>query len=128
MKLHFQNRRWKPILLIALSGEHIPDADAVVCRSTEQLVTVPTEAEGTDRVHVRTDDLGNASCQEVPDDNPTVVAANSQKRSTLVESTCDCQADAVQSSIKFLWVVLAKRFQQFKVHIPSNRVRTTIVE
>ena len=37
---YFQNRWWKAISLFAVSRQHVPYANVVVCRSAEQLATV----------------------------------------------------------------------------------------
>lgn len=51
---------------------------------------------------VRTDDFGDPSCEEVPDDDATVVAAHSQKGSPAIEGAGEGHADTVQSAICLL--------------------------
>ena len=51
---------------------------------------------------VRIDDFSNSSCQEIPDDNTSVVAANGEQRATLVEDARDCHTDTVEGAIEVL--------------------------
>lgn len=53
-------------------------------------------------MNVSADDLGNAPCQEVPDDDASVVAAHRQKRAPAVKGACESHTDTVQSAIGFL--------------------------
>lgn len=48
------------------------------------------------------DDFGYPSCEEVPDDDATVVAAHSQQGSPAVEGAREGHADTVQSAICLL--------------------------
>ena len=48
------------------------------------------------------DDFGNPSCEEVPDDDPTIVAPHSQQGAPAVEGAGEGHADTVQSAICFL--------------------------
>ena len=51
-------------------------------------------------------DLGNPSRQEVPDDEPAVVAADGQQGAVAVELAANGHRDAVQRPIVLLGVVL----------------------
>lgn len=54
---------------------------------------------------VCTDNFGNSSCEEVPDDNAAIVAANSQQGSPAVEGARERHADTVQSAIRLLQTI-----------------------
>lgn len=53
-------------------------------------------------MNVSADDLGDAPCQEVPDDDASVVAAHRQKRAPAVKGACESHTDTVQSAIGLL--------------------------
>ena len=53
-------------------------------------------------MHMRVDELGDAACEEVPDDDAAVVAADGQQRAALVEGAGDGDADTVQRSVEVL--------------------------
>ena len=44
MKLHFDDRTWKPKGLVTLPAQHVPDRDHVVCRCTQKLLTITIPA------------------------------------------------------------------------------------
>ena len=64
--------------------------------------------ERTNRVDMCIDKLCNATGEEIPDNNPSIVAANSQQCSLPVKSTRDGNTHTVQVSVKILWEVLTK--------------------
>ena len=51
---------------------------------------------------VCTNDFGDAPCEEVPDDDSTIVAAHSQQGAPAVEGAGKGHADTVQSAICLL--------------------------
>lgn len=53
-------------------------------------------------MYVSIDDLGNATGQEIPHDNPAIIAADSEQRPLTVEGTGDGNAHTVQRPIKVL--------------------------
>ena len=58
--------------------------------------------EGTHWVHMGVDDFGNATGQEIPNDNSAIVAAHRKQCALAVEGAGDSDADAVQGPIKVL--------------------------
>lgn len=77
-------------------------------------------------------DFGNSSCQEIPDDDAAIIAANGEKGSVFIEGTSECKRHAIQSAIEFFWIILTKRFYSdqksygsFKwVILNTTRIRT----
>lgn len=61
-------------------------------------------------MYVRRNDLGDASCEKVPDDDTTVIASDGQQRAVFVEHTRDGQRNAIKRSVELLGIVLAKGF------------------
>jgi len=53
-------------------------------------------------MHVGTDDFGNATSQEVPYNNTTIIATDSQQSAMFVKCTCQCHTDAIQCAIGVL--------------------------
>ena len=51
--------------------------------------------EGTHWVHMGVDDFGNATGQEIPNDNSAIVAAHREQCALAVEGAGDSDADAV---------------------------------
>lgn len=49
-----------------------------------------------------TDHLGDSSGQEIPNKNSPIVTTDCQQGPTFIESTGDCERDAVKSAIEFL--------------------------
>lgn len=60
------------------------------------------EPEGAHGMNMCVDNLCNASGQEIPNDDPPIVAADGQKRTPSVERTRHRGADAVQGPVKIL--------------------------
>ena len=54
------------------------------------------------------DDLGDSSGQEVPDDNPAIVTADSEERAVPVKGAGDGHGDAVQGPIELLRIILSE--------------------
>lgn len=59
-----------------------------------------------------TDDFGDAPCEEVPNDNATVIAAYSQQGAPTVEGAGEGHADTVQSPICLL--TTHKKVREFR--------------
>lgn len=76
MELYLQDRRRKPILLLAVPTKHVPDAHVVVGRGGQQLVAIARPAQAAHRVYVGGNDLCDAARQKVPDDHAPIVTAN----------------------------------------------------
>lgn len=110
IELHLQNGRRKAVLVLAVAGQQIPDADIVVGGRGQQLVAVARPADAAHRMHVGGDDLGNAAREKVPDDDAAVVAADRQQGAVLVVRAGGGQRDAVQRAVELLRIVLAERF------------------
>ena len=53
-------------------------------------------------MHMGVDDFGNATGQEIPNDNSAIVAAHREQCALAVEGAGDSDADAVQGPIKVL--------------------------
>jgi len=49
-----------------------------------------------------TDNLCDPARQEIPDNNPSVVATDCEESAALIERACDCHVDTVESAIKVL--------------------------
>lgn len=54
--------------------------------------------------------LCDTPCQDIPDHDPAIVAAHSQQGPVFIECTGQSQRNAIQRSVKLLWVILSKRF------------------
>lgn len=67
--------------------------------------------EWADRVDVCTDDLGDATCKEVPDDDASVVTADSEQRPPAVKGAGQSHADTVQRAICFLLDIMHHTLQ-----------------
>lgn len=67
-------------------------------------------------MNVCTNYFSNASRQEIPDDDSTVIAADCKQRAPPVKGASQGHADTIQSSISFLWIILPKGLQQLEVH------------
>lgn len=51
---------------------------------------------------VCTNYFSNASCQEIPDDNSTIITANCKQRAPPIKCACQGHADTIQGAISFL--------------------------
>ena len=94
--------------VITLSCYDVPDADIVISGGGGKFCSTPTPGERTDGMDVSCDDLGDATGQEVPDNDSSVVASDSKECSKPVEAAGDCHGDAVERSIEFLRIILSK--------------------
>ena len=94
--------------MITLSCYDVPDADIVISGGGGKFCSTPTPGERTDGMDVSCDDLGDATGQEVPDNDSSVVASDSKEGSEPVEAAGDCHGDAVERSIEFLRIILSK--------------------
>ena len=94
--------------VIALSCYDVPDADIVISGGGGKFCSTPTPGERTDGMDVSCDDLGDATGQEVPDNDSSVVASDSKEGAKPVEAAGDCHGDTVQRSIEFLRIILSK--------------------
>ena len=94
--------------MITLSCYDVPDADIVISGGGGKFCSTTTPGERTDGMDVSCDDLGDATGQEVPDNDSSVVASDSKEGSKPVEAAGDCHGDAVERSIEFLRIILSK--------------------
>merc|ERR1719471_2559600 len=94
----------------------------------DELAAGARPRERADRVHVRLDDLGDAPGEEVPDDDPAVVASDGEERAEAVELRRQRHRHAVQRTVVLLRVVLTKGLKKFDIHLECPPSRLLLVE
>ena len=92
--------------VLALPGDDVPHTDTVVRGGGGQHGPVPAPGQGAHGVDMGSDDLSNTSGEEVPDDNPAIIAANSKEGAITVEDAG--HGDEDQRPVKLLQIILTK--------------------
>lgn len=67
-------------------------------------------------MYVGLDNFGDTPGQEVPNDDPSIIASDGQEGPEAIEVQSQCHGDAVQSSIILLRIILTERLQKFQIH------------
>lgn len=73
-------------------------------------MTAPRPRQRANRMYMSADDFCNSAGQKVPDNNASIVAADSEQRSVFVEAARDSQGDAIKRTVVLFREVLTKRF------------------
>lgn len=73
-------------------------------------MTAPRPRQRANRMYMSADDFRDPASQKVPDNNASIVAADSEQRSVFVKAAGNSQGDAIKRTVVFFREVLTKRF------------------
>ena len=77
-------------------------------------------------MNVCTNYFSNASCQEIPDDDSSIITANCKQCAPPVKGASQGHADTIQSSISFLKIKMKVRIRKLIPRYPNHFLKVSL--